>query len=88
MNSPSEPLPSLVLALLRCPLTGRTLQPATQALIADCNVRIARGEIDNRGGVAVNAPLDGGLIDAQSQWLFPIRQGIVTMVADEAIPLQ
>lgn len=72
------------LKLLRCPHTGQPLQVADQELIERANEGVAAGRVLNQRD-EVPPPLDGGLVNADGQWLFPIVNEIPTLVAAEAI---
>jgi uncharacterized protein YbaR (Trm112 family) len=74
-----------LLALFRCPITGRALQKATAPLLAKVQQAIAAGSLENRCGQTVTTAVDDGLVDEQGEWFFPIRGGIITMVPDELI---
>jgi uncharacterized protein YbaR (Trm112 family) len=43
--------------------------------------------LSNRLGEAVEEFLEDGLIDKAGKWLYAVRDGIVCLLADEAIPL-
>jgi len=59
-----------LLALLRCPETGQGLRLATAEDLADFPV----------------APPEGGFVTADGGRLYPVRDGLPHLVADEAIP--
>jgi len=76
------------LSLLVCPTDHARLVEADAALMARVNRAIALGQIANRAGRRLDAPLDGGLIRANDQTLlYPIHDGIPLLLADEAISL-
>jgi uncharacterized protein YbaR (Trm112 family) len=77
-----------LLAMLRCPVSGGSLLLADAALIQRVQEAIGRGEARDRLEQKVTAGIDGGLVDASRQWLYPIRDGIPTLVAEEAIDLR
>lgn len=76
-----------LLALLRCPIDGSQLEMAPLELIEQLNAAIARGEIRDRADEKVVAPLDAALTTRARQHVYPIRNHIPTLVADEAITL-
>jgi uncharacterized protein len=78
---------SELLKILCCPETHQGLRPGEPALIARLNQQIAAGTLKNRGGQLVNDEIDGGLMRADGQFLYPIRQDIPVMLVDEAIPV-
>jgi len=73
--------------ILRCPETIQTVRLAEPAVLATLNRQIAAGSLANRSGRTIREPLEGGLIRADGQFLYPIRQEIPVMLAEEAIPL-
>jgi uncharacterized protein YbaR (Trm112 family) len=76
--------PEFVL-MLRCPVDGSSLELADQALIQAVNEAIGRSEAHDRIDQKVERVIDGGL--RSGKWLYPIRDGIPTLVADEAIAI-
>lgn len=78
-----------LLNLLRCPVGGGQLKIAESAIIDQLNRQIAQPDhpLRDRQDQRVETPLDGGLVDASGQWLYPIRVGIPTLIADQAIRL-
>lgn len=59
-----------ILALLRCPQSGQGLRYATP---------------DDLAGFP-DAPFEGGLVTLDGDRLYPIRNGLPHLVAEEAIP--
>ena len=78
---------SELLKILCCPETHQEVRLAEPALVARVNQQIAAGTLKNRGGQSVNDKIEGGLMRADGKFLYPIRQDIPVMLADEAIPL-
>jgi uncharacterized protein YbaR (Trm112 family) len=76
------------LKMLRCPLTRQPLAIADGALLAQLNAMIVRGALANRAGDPIDEPLEGGLIDPNKNWLYPVWGGIPSLVPDEAISLR
>lgn len=77
-----------LLAILRCPINGGKLQLADEALVRRIQTAIERGDARDRLEQRVSETIEGGLVDENHQWLFPIRSGIPALVADEAIDLR
>ncbi len=51
------------------------------------NEAIRTGRLRDRAEQLVRQPIEGGLINEEQNWVFPVRDGIPTMIADEAIML-
>ena len=75
----------MLLSLLRCPRTGDALRVATADEVAAANQQISAGTLRDAGGERVTEPLGGGLITADGSWMYAIRDGIPTMIPEEAI---
>jgi uncharacterized protein YbaR (Trm112 family) len=75
----------LPLELLVCPQNHARLQPAEALLIERINRAIAVGKLTNAAGRSVQNPIDGGLIRADGQVLYPIVDEIPILLAEEAI---
>lgn len=76
-----------LLQILRCPESHQPLTSADAALLAQINERIHAGQLTNRAGQSVTQTIDGGLIRADGRYLYPIRDEIPVLLADEAIAL-
>jgi uncharacterized protein YbaR (Trm112 family) len=74
-----------LLAVLCCPESHQALRFAPAPLIESINQQIARGEVRNRAGTPVQEKIESGLIRADGQWLYPIRNGIPILLVDEAL---
>ena len=79
--------PPHLLSVLRCPFSGQVLEVAGQELIDSLNRAIQQRRLRTRIGVELSEPLDGGLVDKQQKYLFPVRDGIVTILDTEVIEL-
>ncbi len=76
-----------LLDILVCPETKQPLHVADAALLDRVNTAIRKGGVTNRGGQAVSAPIDEGLVRKDGSVLYPVRDEIPIMLIDEAIPL-
>jgi uncharacterized protein YbaR (Trm112 family) len=76
-----------LLAILCCPETKQPVSLADPSLIKKVNEAVARGGLKNKGKKPVSEQLDGGLIRADQQILYPIRENIPVMLIEEGIPL-
>lgn len=82
-------LPSLeTVALLRCPLGKLSLRYATAGELEQINERIAAETAIDRGRQQVTRPLEAGLIDESGSYVYPIRDRIVILTEERAIPCQ
>ncbi len=77
-----------LLELLVCPENHTKLQLAPQQLIDKLNAAIANSQLKNRSGQVVKTPLQEGLVNLDSRWLYPVRNDIPVLLAEEAIVLQ
>lgn len=77
-----------LLAILCCPETKQEVTIADDALIAQLNARVGKGELKNKAGQPVTEKLDGGLIRADRKVLYPIREDIPVMLIEEGIPIE
>lgn len=80
-------LDSELIQLLRCPQTGKPVQNAAPSQIATVNLQIVAGDCRDASGEIVTEKLQGGLISECGTWLYPIRDAIPTMIAEESIRL-
>jgi uncharacterized protein YbaR (Trm112 family) len=76
-----------MLRLLQCPITGLRLVNARPEILERANSMIDERQLTNRLGEVVEDFFDGGLIDNAGTWLYAVHDGIVCLLADEAIPL-
>lgn len=75
------------LGRLRCPLTHGQLAVADPALVDRINEQIRAGSAPTRGGQPHHTPIDGGLVTEDRRYLYPVRDGIVSMLVDQALEL-
>jgi uncharacterized protein YbaR (Trm112 family) len=76
------------LQLLRCPDDRTPLAPAPTELVADINRAICDGQLTTVSGKRVDHPIDGGLVRAAGDILYPIVEQIPVLLRDEAIRLK
>ncbi len=76
-----------LLAILCCPETKQPVRLADSSLVAKVNDAAKRGALKNKGKRPVTESIDGGLVRADEQVLYPVRGNIPVMLIDEGIPL-
>lgn len=76
-----------LLLRLQCPVTRQPLINAKPNVLDRANTQIAERKLTNRSGETVEEGLEHGLIDQAGLWLYAVRDGIVCLLADEAIAL-
>ncbi len=76
-----------LLDILVCPENKTPVKLVDAAVLDRVNAAIAGGAIKNRAGEAVAESIDGGLLRADGQYLYPVRDDIPIMLIDEAIPM-
>lgn len=76
-----------LLKTLCCPVDRSLLTEASEATLSDLNAAIRAGRLRNLGGQQLQHVIEGGLIRAAGDMLYPIVDGIPLLLRDEAIPL-
>ena len=76
-----------LLEILRCPQDQSALTVADGQLVERLNQRIAAGQIVNLAGQSLDKKIDGGLVRAAGDLMYPVVDGIPVMLPDEAIAL-
>jgi uncharacterized protein YbaR (Trm112 family) len=74
--------------MLRCPFDGSPLELADCSMVERVNEAVSRGEVRDFQDQKITQPIDGGLLNASGDRLYPVRGGIPTLVAGEAIHLR
>ena len=73
---------------LRCLKTGTPLKKGSTSVCQRVNALIAAGTLRNGMNLVVKNQIDGGLVNADHSWLYPVYSGIPQLLRDEAIPLR
>jgi uncharacterized protein YbaR (Trm112 family) len=76
-----------LIEILVCPETRRPVRAASAAELARVNAAVRGGTLRNRGGAKVERELTEGLVREDGQVLFPVEDGIPSMLIEESIPL-
>ena len=76
-----------LLEILRCPQNQSQLSQADQQLVEQINQAIDQQQLVTAGGHTLKKHLDGGLIRAAGDLMYPIIDQIPVMLPDEAIDL-
>ena len=75
------------LSKLVCPKTRQPLRLATPDELASLNGAIAAGSVRTTGGEAISDSVEEGLVPAGDAIVYPVRDGVPVLLAEEAIPL-
>jgi uncharacterized protein YbaR (Trm112 family) len=78
--------PQLV-EILVCPETRRPVRVASAEELARVNAGVRTGTLRNRGGAKVEKELSEALIREDGRVVFPIDDGIPSMLVEESIPV-
>lgn len=78
--------PQLV-EILVCPETRRPVRVASAEELARVNAGVRSGSLRNRGGAKVEKELSEALIREDGRVVFPIDDGIPSMLLEESIPI-
>jgi uncharacterized protein YbaR (Trm112 family) len=75
-------------AILVCPVTRQSLELADTALVAKINRAIEAGKLQDKLGRIVKEPITEGLLREDGKVLYPVRDDIPVMLADEGIAIE
>lgn len=74
-----------ILQILRCPADGGALVLANRQMIDQVNEAIRAGIARDQLEARVDEPIDAGMVNTTGDRMYPIRNSITTLIADEAI---
>lgn len=78
---------SEMLSILCTPDTREPLEGASEDLLLNVNEKIAQGTVKTAGGTLVSETLEEALVSKDGKKLYPVKNGIPILLADEAIAL-
>jgi len=76
-----------LLEIIVCPVSRQPLHVADRQLIDRLNQAIGAGLVKDRAGRPATTPIQEGLLRQDGQVLYPIRDDIPVLLADEGIPI-
>ena len=77
-----------ILPILRCPTGGDGLTLAPPEMVQRVNRQIQEGRARDQVDSKVDQPIEAGLVNRQEDRLYPIRNGIATLIVEDAIRLE
>ncbi|MEM7610793.1 MAG: Trm112 family protein [Pseudomonadota bacterium] len=77
-----------LLDIVCCPLTHQPLHKASAPLLGTLNQRIEQGEMHNASGTILDAQLQAALVTEDERRIYPIYDGLVSLLASESIVLE
>ena len=80
-------LETKLIDMLRCPLDGSHLELLADDAVLRVNLAIEAGDLRDRLDQRISIPLDAGLLNRQAGRVYPVRGGIPSLIADEAVDL-
>lgn len=78
---------SEMLSILCTPDIREPLEGASEELLLNVNEKIAQGTVKTAGGTLVSETLEEALVSKDGKKLYPVKNGIPILLADEAIAL-
>ena len=77
-----------LLKLMRCPITHSGLQLMPEEQLIALNRRLSEGQLKSRNGQAIELDqIESAVLNEEGSFAFSIQNGIVKLIADEAIDL-
>ncbi len=71
--------------ILRCPVSRAPVAMLPKDRLRTLNAAIEAGELQHADGRKVEGPLKAALVTEDGKRIYPVRDGIPVMLADEAI---
>jgi len=83
----NEPLYEQLQGILRCPITKEDVRLLSKAEIVDLNARISKDGLLHSDGTPVRNDIEIGFISVGGQFVYPIIDGIIILLAHLSIPV-
>src|SRR5215475_2911887 len=80
--------PETIEAILRCPITGESLENMNSIEVRELNSRAVRGELFHNDGTSVRAPIESAYGTADRKYAYAVREDITMMLPSLAIVLR
>lgn len=86
--SGTDTVDKYLLEILRCPITGQSLNLLGKDRLKKLNAAVAEGSIRYQDGSTVDTPLSAALLTANGTTLYRVDDDIPVMLEDRAIPVE
>ena len=71
--------------LLRCPESGSQLTLLQPEQIEQLNQMARDKNLFDRAGQTISTEFESGAINQEQSWIYPVRDGIISLIKDKAI---
>lgn len=73
--------------MIRCPIDGTELSLLDESRLKSLNdaISVGGGNLRTRADAQVTTQVDAALHSHSGNWIYPIRNGILSLLADDAI---